>query len=228
MNRLTVVRPDPRTLDVYGTDRYEIAPAWGPGMMSGPHRAGACYLTGSSSGIVVAMGCQIGWTDLAGRNRMWSSATLAPWAAGPLSATGLGQATPWHISISHGFVGFYSRQRAGDRLVQHVSRRITSPMSEGELRPTAIAASGRRVVVAVGQQIFVDERNAYRTAQRGRYPCWETYIGSTRRDPRPWLGDLWTITSATDTYRPVAMRRLLGTVPGTAADALALTIDALN
>lgn len=40
---MDVIRPSLHALDVYGADRYETAPTWGPGLCSDPYRAGAFY-----------------------------------------------------------------------------------------------------------------------------------------------------------------------------------------
>lgn len=226
---LIVTCPDLHGLDVFGADRYETAPKWGPGMVSGPYRAGALYLTGRPGGTVAAMGCLVGWTDLAGHGRTWSSVTVVPWAAGPLSVTGLGQACPWHVSVSRASVGFYSRQKKDDKLVQHGSQPVTDLPSEGGVAPVAVAARGKRVAVAVGTQVLVDDRDAYASADRGQWPCWETYVNGADQgqDPRPWIGAPWCVTSQDGGAEPAEMRRLLGAVPGPASTAFSLVLDAL-
>ena len=50
-------QPDPMTMDLYGADRYEVAPKWGPGMVSGPYSTNAAYFTAAADQPVMAMGC---------------------------------------------------------------------------------------------------------------------------------------------------------------------------
>lgn len=224
-----VTRPNPLALDTFGAGRYEVAPQLGPGMLSGPYQPGALYLTGQPGGIVTAMGCVISWTDLAGHDRTWSSVTLAAWADGPLSQLGLGQACPWHVSVSRASVGFYSRQKRGDQLVQHGSQPLAARPDEGAIVPVAVAASGNKVAVVVGAQVLTDRRADYGTAERGQWPCWETYITGADQDPRPWVGDPWCISSTNgEDADPAGMYEVLGAVPPSSASALALALDALT
>ena len=189
-------QPDPMTMDLYGADRYEVAPKWGPGMISGPYSTNAAYFTAAADQPVTAMGCSVSFDELAGHDRPWSSVTLVPWHAGPLTKTRLGQATPWHVSVTRSTVALYVRQSTRGRLEQIDQMTFPDIAPNGAVTPVAVVQNKQVVACCIGEKVHVSRSPKYASAERGYWPCWETYVYGIDQDPRPWFGQPWYIQSA--------------------------------
>ena len=192
--RTRIIRPLFSDLRVFGEETtYDVRPDLDAASNLGSKKARYFWLP-QGCADTVAMGCRVTFAKDPAAATNTSSITLAPWA-GPLTA--LGQACPFHVSITATRANFWVRPTKGGQLTQVGVYDFSGALDVKDDRPhdVAVVRRGRTVAFSIDDTlVHTITRDEFATAP-GSYPCWEPYTYQDT-DRRVWFSAPWAVVSS--------------------------------
>ena len=195
--RSRILWPRLDDLNVYGEETvYDVNPDLGAASNLGSKKARYFWI-GRGYADTIAMGCKIAFSpdkQGAAASTDNSSLTLVSWAG---RLTGLGQACPFHASVTATKLQMWCRTTTDGQLKSTgvFDFHGAVNLKDGQLHDIAVARRGSTVAFFVDSQVHTwHNTNDDYAAAPGMYPCWEPYTFADT-DRRVWFAKPWCVVT---------------------------------